>query len=91
MGWVAQRLHGLLGDPALICFAAEGLHLSRLLADLMEWTLHCIVQDLPLSAFHDITPQRLAAATIERHGRRLHQSLGCLVGSLEHALRAQLT
>ena len=89
--WVAQRLHGLLGDPALICFAAEGLHLSRLLADLMEWTLHCILQDLPLAAFHDTSPQRLAAATVECCGRRLHQSLGCLVGSLEHGLRAQLT
>ena len=89
--WVAQRLHGLLGDPALICFAAEGLHLSRLLADLMEWTLHCILQDLPLTAFHNTSPQRLAAATVECCGRRLHQSLGCLVGSLEHGLRAQLT
>ncbi len=89
--WVAQRLHGLLGDPALICFAAEGLHLSRLLADLMEWTLHCILQDLPLIAFHNTSPQRLAAATVECCGRRLHQSLGCLVGSLEHGLRAQLT
>ena len=88
---MAERLHGLLGDPALICFAAEGLHLSRLLADLMEWTLHCILQDLPLAAFHQTSPQPLAAATVEHHGRRLHQSLGCLMGSLAHALRAQLT
>ncbi len=88
--WVAQRLHGQLGDPALICFAAEGLHLGRLIADLMEWTLHCILQDLPLPAFQHTTPQRLAAATVERHGTRLHQALGAIIGSLEHGLRAQL-
>ena len=89
--WVAERLHGLVGDPALIGFACEGVHLSRLLSGLMEWPLHRLLQRLPLALFETLSPVRLAATAVELHGARLHSALGNLTGSLEHYLRAELT
>ncbi len=89
--WVAQRLHDLVGDPTLIGYPCEGLHLSRLISGLLEWTLHDIFHAVPLMYFAQTSPQRLAAATLEREGTRLHCALGRLVGSLEHHLRAELT
>ena len=89
--WVAERLHGLVGDPALIGFACEGVHLSRLLSGLMEWTLHLMLQSLPLTFFEKLPPTRLAATAVELQGARLHNALGSLAGSLEHYLRDELT
>ena len=89
--WVAERLHDLIGDPALIGFACEGVHLSRLLNGLMEWTLHRMLQNLPLAFFDKLTPARLAATAVELQGASLHNALGNLVGSLEQYLRAELT
>ena len=90
--WVAQHLHGLVGDPQLIGYHCEGLHLSRMMTGLMEWSsLHRILHDLPLPLFEQLTPHRLAATAIERHATPMHRALGRLVGSLEHCLRAELT
>lgn len=87
---VAERLHGLLGDPALIGYAREGLHLVRLLAGLMEWQLHCILGAAPPSAMAQVQPGRFAAAALERHGAALHRCCGELIGSLEHHLRERV-
>ena len=88
---VAQHLHGLVGDPALIGFAREGLHLGQTFAALMEWQLHRILNAAPLLNFVDGTPGRFAAEAIERHGAALHRCCGDLSGSLEHHLRECLT
>lgn len=88
---VAQRLHELVSDPALIGHAREGLHLGQLLCDLMQWRLHCLLHAAPVL---DVTlgqPDRFAAALIERQGSALHRTCGELAGSLEHHLREQLT
>lgn len=89
--WVAEHLHELVGDPALIGYACEGLHLGRMMSDLLEWPLHGILYDMPLANFERLSPQRLAATAVETCGARLHSALGNLVGSLEHHLRAELT
>ena len=87
---VAQHLHGLVGDPALIGFARPGLHLGRTIAGLMEWQLHRILHAAPLTAITLGSPGRFAAQAIERHGAALHRCCGDLAGSLEHHLREQL-
>jgi len=89
--WVAERLHGLVGDPTLIGFACAGVHLSRLLSSLMEWTLHLMLQNLPLPLFDKMSPTRMAATALELQGARLHRELGKLAGSLELHLRTELT
>ena len=89
--WVAERLHGLVGDPTLIGFACAGVHLSRLLSSLMEWTLHLMLQNLPLPLFDKMSPTRMAATALELQGARLHRALGRLAGSLELHLRTELT
>lgn len=88
---VAEKLHGLVGDPALIGFAAEGFHLGRIVSDLMEWQLHRILHAAPLLAITQSSPGRFAAEAIERHGAALHRACGDLAGSLELQLREQLT
>ena len=88
---VAQALHGLLADPALIGFAREGLHLGQTISALMEWQLHRILHATPLMAFRCGTPGRFAAEAIDRHAAQLHRCCGELLGSLEHHLREQLT
>ena len=88
---VAERLHGLIGDPALIGFAREGLHLGQTFAALMEWQLHRILHAAPLLAVMRGTPGRFAAESIERHSAALHRCCGELAGSLEHHLRERLT
>lgn len=90
-GLVAERLHGLLGDPTLIGFAREGLHLGHTFAALMEWQLHAILHEAPLANITNGSPGRFAAEAIERHGARLHRCCGELAGSLEHHLRGCLT
>lgn len=90
-GLVAERLHSLVADPALIGFACEGLHLGRLLCDLMEWQLHRILYATPLPMIARSSPGPFAAAAIEREGAALHRSCGQLIGSLELTLREQLT
>lgn len=88
---VAERLHGLVGDPALIGFAREGLHLGRTISALMEWRLHRVLYATPLSTLARNMPGRFAAEAIERHSAALHCCCGELVGSLEHHLRERLT
>jgi len=88
---VAERLHGLLGDPALIGYAREGLHLARTFAELMDWQLHAILHATPPLALLQAAPSRFAAAAIERNGAALHRCCGDLAGSLEHHLRERLT
>lgn len=88
---VAQRLHELLGDPALIGFAREGLHVARSFSELMEWQLHAIVHAAAPLDLLQSAPSRWAAAAVEHHGVALHRCCGALAGSLEHHLREQLT
>lgn len=88
---VTERLHGLIGDPALIGYAREGLHLARTVSALMEWQLHRLLHATPLLALAQGTPSRFAAAAVERHGATLHRCCGELAGSLEQHLREQLT
>jgi hypothetical protein len=89
---VAERLHGLLGDPALIAFAREGLHLGHTMCDLLEWQQHRILHATPPHRLtQDGSPGRFAAEAIERHGAALDRCCGELAGSLEHHLREQLT
>ena len=88
---VAQRLHGLVGDPALIGFASEGLHLGQALCDLMEWQLHRLLHATPVMNILQHSPGRIAAEAIERDGAMLHRACGELAGSLEYQLREQLT
>jgi hypothetical protein len=88
---VAQRLNELVGDPTLIGFAREGLHLGQTVSDLMEWQLHLALHAAPLMALMQHSPARFAAEAIEREGAALHSACGELVGSLEHHLREQLT
>ena len=88
---VAERLHGLVGDPALIGFACEGLHLGQTMSDLMEWQLHRILHASPVLAVTQSTPGRFAAAAIERESATLHRTCGDLAGGLEYHLREQLT
>ena len=88
---VAQRLHGLLGDPALIGYAREGLHLARTFSELMEWQLHSILHATAPLALLQAVPSRFAAAAIEHHTAALHRCCGDLAGSLEHHLRERLT
>lgn len=90
-GLVAERLHGLIADPALIGFACEGLHLGRSLCGLLEWQLHRILHATPLLTLHQNIPGRFAANAIEREAAALHRTCGQLVGSLELSLREQLT
>lgn len=87
----AQRLHGLVGDPALIGFAREGLHLARTFGELLEWRLHGIVHATPPLALAQSVPSRFAAQAIERHAAELECCCGDLAGSLERHLREQLT
>ncbi len=88
---VAERLHGLVGDPALIGFAAEGLHLGRVMNDLMEWQLHRLLHAAPLSVLRLASPGRFAAQAIEQGAAALHRCCGELAGGLELHLREQLT
>lgn len=88
---VAQQLHGLVGDPALIGFAREGLHLGRAMNGLMEWHLHRILHAAPVLALTQLGPSRFAATAIEQYTATLHRACGDLAGSLEHHLREQLT
>lgn len=88
---VAERLHGLVGDPSLIGFCREGLHLGRMVADLMEWRIHQVLYAAPLLAVTRQSPSRFAAAAIERESAALHRTCGALAGSLEHHLRERLT
>ena len=88
---VAVRLHGLLGDPTLIGFAREGLHLGQTISALMEWQLHRILHATPLLTLERQLPGRFAAEAIERHGAALHRCCGELAGSLERHLRERLT
>jgi hypothetical protein len=88
---VTERLHAMIGDPALIGYAREGLHLARTVSALMEWRLHMLLYATPLSELAQGTPGRLAAAAIERHGAALHRCCGDLAGSLEQHLRERLT
>ena len=87
---VAQRLHGLVGDPALIGFARPGLHLGRTIANLMEWQLHRILHAAPILSLRLGSPGRFAAQAIERHSAALHRCCGELAGGLEHHLRESL-
>ena len=88
---VAERLHGLLGDPALIGYAREGLHLARTFSELMEWRLHGILNATPPLDLLQATPSRFAAMAIELHTAALNRCCGDLAGSLEHHLRERLT
>jgi hypothetical protein len=88
---VAQRLHSLVGDPQLIGFASEGLHLGQTLSDLLEWPLHRVLHATPVLAITQSSPTRFAADAIERHGAALHRCCGELAGGLEHLLRENLT
>lgn len=88
---VAERLHDLVGDPALIGFAREGLHLARSFGELMEWRLHAILHATAPLALTGSVPSRFAAASVERHAALLHRCCGDLAGSLEHHLRERLT
>lgn len=88
---VAERLHGLVGDPVLIGFAREGLHLGQSVCALMEWQLHRILHATPLLTLAHAVPGRFAAEAIERHAPSLHRCCGELAGSLEHHLRERLT
>lgn len=88
---VAERLHDLVGDPALIGFAREGLHLARIVSGLMEWPLHGLLHDAPVLAIVQRSPGRFAAETIESGAPALHRACGEIVGSLECHLREQLT
>ena len=87
----AERLHGLVGDPALIGFAREGLHLARTFAELLEWRLHGIVHATPPVLLAASVPSRFAAQALEQHGAALNRGCGDLAGSLEHQLRERLT
>ena len=88
---VAERLHGLLGDPALIGYAREGLHLARTFSELMEWRLHRILHSTSPLELLESAPSRFAAEAVEHHGAALHRCCGDLAGSLEHHLRRELT
>lgn len=88
---VAEKLHGLIGDPALIGFAREGLHLGHDMMELLEWQLHRIMHGSPVLAITQSNPARFAAEAIERETVALHRICGDLVGSLEHQLREHLT
>lgn len=88
---VAERLHGLVGDPALIGHARPGLHLGQIVCGLMEWRLHRILHAAPALAIAQSGPGRFAAAALEREGAALHRSCGEIAGSLEHHLRERLT
>ncbi len=88
---VAERLHGLVGDPSLIGFAREGLHLGHTVSALMEWQLHRILHATPLITLQGSPPGRFAAEAIERHGAALHRCCGELAGGLERYLRERLT
>jgi len=84
---VAENLHSALGDPGLICFARPGLHLARLLSDLMEWRLHRVLHRTPATLFSENSPGRFAAAGVERHMAQLQAGCGELLGELELQLR----
>ena len=88
---VAERLHGLLGDPALIGYSREGLHVARTFSELMEWQLHGVLHATAPLALRQAAPSRFAAEAIERHGATLRRCCGDLAGSLEHHLRERLT
>lgn len=87
----AERLHGLVGDPALIGFAREGLHLARTWGELMEWRLHVILHATPPLTLTASVPSRFAAQAVEQHAAALNRCCGELAGSLEHHLRERLT
>lgn len=88
---VAQRLHDAVGDPSLIGYAVEGLHLGHAFSELMEWQLHAVMHCTPAHRLADAgDPGRFAAQALEHHGPRLLRSLGQLTGSLAHRLRAEL-
>jgi hypothetical protein len=88
---VTERLHDLLGNPALIGYAREGLHLARTFDELMEWQLHRILHATPPLELLHTAPSRFAAQAVEHHGAALARACGVLAGSLEHHLRESLT
>ncbi len=88
---VAEQLHASVGDPTLIGFAREGLHLAKTFSALLEWRLHGILHQVPITQLAQTEPDRFAAATIGRHATALSCACGELIGSLEHYLRERLT
>lgn len=88
---VAEHLHGAVGDPALIGFAREGLHLAKTTSGLLEWRLHRILHAQPAAELDGALPDRFAAAMAGRHATGLSRACGELIGSLEHHLRERLT
>lgn len=87
---VAERLHDMVGDPALIGFAVPGLHLGELMADLLEWRLHRVLCQTPVGEFLVAASGPFAAALLERHGPGLDAGCGELLGDLERHLREAL-
>lgn len=88
---VAERLHEMVGDPALIGFALPVLHLGQTFADLLQWRLHRALHSTATLAVQQASPAKFAALALERHGASLHRACGELLGDLEHQLREQLT
>lgn len=88
--FVAEELHKALGDPSLIGFVREGLHLGQRFSALLEWELHCILASAPLHRVTSETPIRVAARLVEQHGADLARVLGSHLGDLERCLREWL-
>lgn len=93
-GVVAQGLHAMIGDAALLAFRREGLHLPQIMTGLVQWRLHRLLARSPLTDL--VVPPGHAGAThlrrwalrvTEGTGAPVHRALGELMGDLEHSLR----
>jgi hypothetical protein len=85
--WIAERLAGAIGDPELIAWPREGLHLGHEFAALAAWHLHVEHCRCGAVALRDETPNRWAAMLLERAGARLDAKLGEILGDFERSLR----
>jgi hypothetical protein len=88
---VAQQLHEHLGDPALIGFAREGLHMGLFLTELLSWRLHSSLTHTPRWRLETMSAAQFAAFAVERDATQLCRALGDQLGGLEYHLREQLT
>jgi hypothetical protein len=87
---VSDKLHQALGDPSLIGFAIEGIHLGDILTSLMEWQLQTVLLRYPPQVQINGCAARFAATAIERSSAELHSACGRLLGDLERYLRERL-
>ena len=87
---VSEHLYKALGDPSLIGFSIEGVHLGEVLASLMEWQLHRVLLRVRPQSLMNVCVARFAAAEMERSGAELHSACGRLLGDLERFLRERL-